>query len=138
MFFLALLAVVIGVTAATATGGARVVGNCTHSQIKPASIILACADANAALTRIHWSSFGGSVAHGSAEYTFNDCKPYCAAGKVHSYPVSLILSDPRRCPDGHRDYRIAVVDYSGASRPAGSAGGPGKPGKLSLYCPLKG
>jgi hypothetical protein len=132
-----LFAAAIGVTAAAASGGVRVVGNCTHSEVRPASIILACADANAAFTRLRWSSFGGVSADASGQFTFNDCNPSCVAGHVHSYPVAVVFSKPRRCPDGHRDYRLAVASYSSAARPPGAVGGKGKPGRLTLFCPRK-
>jgi hypothetical protein len=137
LLLIALIAAVVGISAATASGGARVVGNCTHSQIRPASVILFCGDANAALTRLHWTSFGGATAAASGQYTANDCKPDCAAGHVHSYPATAVFSKPKRCPDGHRDYRVAVVSFSSATRPAGAAGGKGQPGMFSITCPIK-
>ena len=136
--FMAVLAAVIGVAAARASGGARVVGNCTASQVRPASIVLACADANSALTRLHWRTFGGATARATGDFTYNDCTPSCVAGHTHSYPVAIVFSAPKRCPDGHRDYQVADARFSSARRPPGPAGGPGKPGKLALFCPLKG
>jgi hypothetical protein len=52
----------IGVTAAGATAAARVVGNCTRSQVRPSTIIVACADAGVQLTHLRWTSFGGARA----------------------------------------------------------------------------
>lgn len=136
---IAVAALAAAAVTAGATGGARVVGNCRHSQVRPAEIVLACADANALLTKLRWRSFGGPTALASGNYTFNDCIPYCAAGKFHSYPVSLVFSAARRCPDGFRDYRLAVGTYTSKTRrPRGAAGGPGKPGRFALYCPLPG
>jgi hypothetical protein len=106
--------------------------------VRPATIILACADANVELTRLRWTSFGGSTARATGDYTYNGCMPDCAAGHFHSYPIAVVLSAPRKCPDGHRDYRVASALWSSSSRPAGSLGGSGKPGKISLSCPLKG
>jgi hypothetical protein len=121
-----------------ASGGVRVVGNCTRSQVRPASIVLACADANSSLTHLKWSSFGGSTARATGDYTYNDCTPTCVAGHFHSYPVTIVFSAPKRCPDGHRDYQVAAATFSSAVRPSGSLGRRGKPGKLSLVCPLGG
>lgn len=129
--------VVVVVAVAGASGGVRVVGNCFHSQLRPASIVLACADANLLLSHLRWTSFGGSVARGSGDYSYNDCNPYCAAGHFHSYPITVVLSRPKTCPDGHRDYQLATAEWSSSSRPPGSLGATGKPGKLSLFCPLK-
>jgi len=139
LVLLVALAVAIGVSAAAASaGGARVVGNCTKSQVRPSQIILFCADANAALTHLHWQSFGGSAARATGDYTANDCKPACYDGHVHSYPVTIVFSEPKRCPDGHDDYRVATAVYSSSTRPSGPQGGKGYPGQLSLYCPLPG
>jgi hypothetical protein len=126
----------IGVAAAGAAAAARVVGNCTRSQVRPSTIIVACADAGIQLTHLRWTSFGGVGARASGYYTYNDCKPNCAAGHFHSYPVTVVLSRPRRCPDGYRDYRVATATYATSRRPPGSLGRPGKPGRLSLLCPL--
>ncbi len=130
----ALLAVAV---VASASGSARLVGDCRHSRVRPSSVILACADANAAFTHLHWSSFGGATAHATGTYAFNDCAPSCVAGHVHSYPVVITFSAPKRCPDGFSDYRRALATYDTARRPAGAQGAAGKPGKMELLCPLK-
>lgn len=134
------LFLVLGIVgAATASGGDRVVGDCKHSQVKPAQVVIYCADANGLLKGMRWSSFGGSTARGTGDYSFNDCSPDCAAGHFHSYPVTVTLSQPKRCPDGHDDYRLATALYSSKTRrPSGPAGKAGQPGKLSLFCPLTG
>jgi hypothetical protein len=130
-----LLLLTLGVIAApaTAAGGARVVGNCLRSQVRPRSIVLACADANAQLTHLHWSSFGGASASASGDEYVNDCIPYCAAGHFHSYPVTLVFSEPRECSDGHRDYRLATLRYTSSRRPPHTRGAPVS---VALYCPL--
>jgi hypothetical protein len=115
-----------------AAGGRRVVGNCTKSQVQPSSIILACADANAALTKLRWTSFGGGSARATGSYTANDCTPNCAAGKFHSSPITLTLSGAKACPDGHDDYRHASWKWS-AGAPKGSIGT-----TFTLSCPLRG
>jgi len=134
MALLALIAVIIGVSVATASGGARVVGNCTRSQVRPANIIVACADGNIALTRLRWSTFGGTVARASGQFSYNDCNPNCAAGHFHSVPATVVLSKPRRCPDGHRDYRLADTQFTSSRRPPSTL----TAGTVTLSCPLKG
>jgi hypothetical protein len=120
--------------AALAFGTARrVVGNCLESQARPATIVIACADDNLVLTHVHWSSFGGPSARATGIYYVNDCKPYCAAGRFHSYPVRLVFSHAKPCPDGHDDYRLASFTFT-AKRPPGSSAS----GGLPLLCPLKG
>jgi hypothetical protein len=123
------------VISALASGNARrVVGNCTKSEVRPATIIIACADDNLSLTRLRWTTFGATQAHASGHYYVNDCTPNCAAGRFHSYPITLILSKAKVCPDGHDDYQSAAVTFT-ASRPAGE-----KSARVpqSLSCPLPG
>ena len=81
----------VAAVVASASGAARIVGDCQHSQVRASSVILACADANASFTHLHWSSFGGTTAHAIGNYTFNDCTPSCVAGHVDSYPVAIAL-----------------------------------------------
>jgi hypothetical protein len=121
-------------TAALASGAARrVVGNCFKSQARPTTVIVACADDNLVLIHVHWRSFGGPSAPASGIYYVNDCVPYCAAGRFHSYPVKLVFSRARPCPDGYDDYRLASVTFT-ARRPPGVK----VTGALPLLCPLKG
>lgn len=122
---------------ASASSAARVVGNCLHSQVRPSSVVLACADANTSFTHLHWSSFGGMTAHATGNFTFNDCTPTCVAGHFHSYPVVITFSAAKHCPDGFNDYRKAVATYDTSQRPSGSQGATGKPGAMELFCPLK-
>ncbi len=121
---------------ALASGDARrVVGNCTKSQVRPATIIVACADDNLALTHLHWISFGGATATASGSYYVNDCTPNCAAGHFHAYAVRVVLSRSKACPDKHDDYQQATVTFTGPRPP----GVKSAQSKLSLAgCPLPG
>ncbi len=121
--------------AALASGNARqVVGDCTKSQVRPASIVIACADDNLTLTKLHWSSFGGSSGFATGEYYVNGCTPDCAAGRFHSYPISLMVSAAAPCPDKHDDYRRATVTFVD-KRPPGQRTAREQ---LELSCPLRG
>jgi hypothetical protein len=124
----------VAISALASADARRVVGNCTKSQVRPSAIIIACADDNLSLTRLHWSSFGGATAHGSGEYYVNDCTPDCAAGRFHSYPIELVLSRARRCPDGRDDYRTATISFT-STRPPGQRSARGQ---QLLSCPLPG
>ena len=112
-----LLAGAIAIPALASGEARRVVGNCTTSQVRPATIVIYCADANAALTHLRWNSFGGASASASGSYHENDCKPNCAAGHFHDYAVRVVLSKARACPDKHDDYRRATLAFTG-SRPS--------------------
>jgi hypothetical protein len=127
------LAGAIGAAAFASGTARRVVGDCFKSQARPATIVIACADDNLVLIHVHWSSFGGPSARATGLYYVNDCKPYCAAGTFHSYPVRLVFAHAKPCPDGHDDYRLASFTFT-AKRPPGSS----VSGALPLLCPLTG
>jgi hypothetical protein len=117
---------------ALAAGGAnRVVGNCTRSQVRPRSIILACADDNAYLAKIQWTSFGGQTAAGSGVYAANTCTPSCVAGKLKSYPITFTATDAKPCPGGVDDYRRLSITFTAA--PPKSLGARYYP---KLFCPI--
>jgi hypothetical protein len=126
--FVALLAV----PALAATGKDRLVGDCTHSQIKPAQIVLACADANAVVLHVKWRSFGAAKAAGTGTYSVNGCTPNCAAGAFKNYPVKLTASDAKHCADGDvDDYMSLLLAFVGTPPPATRS-----PLKVALYCPI--
>jgi hypothetical protein len=127
------LLVAVGTAAFASADARRVVGDCFKSQVRPATIIVACADDNLVLIHVHWSTFGGPSARATGTYYVNDCKPYCAAGTFHAYPIKLVLSRAKPCPDGHDDYRLVSVTFA-ATRPPGLKAS----GALGLLCPLKG
>jgi hypothetical protein len=61
------------------------------------------------------------------------CPSACNLGAVADYPVAVVASNARRCPDGHDDYRLLDVAYSSGARPPGT---PAKTPPLVLFCPL--
>jgi hypothetical protein len=127
----------LGALAAASFGSAgarRVVGNCTRSQVRPATIIVSCADDNLVLIHLHWTSFGGSSARATGVFYENDCAPDCAAGRFHSYPIKLVVSRAKACPGGHDDYQTASATFT-AKRPPGQRTATIG---LSLSCPLPG
>jgi hypothetical protein len=86
---------------------------------KPVSLVLACADANYALERIAWRGWGAPSATATATVRANDCKPYCAAGHFHMYPVTVTVDRPTRCGLARTYDRLTIL-YARA-RPAGVA-----------------
>src|ERR1039457_5523850 len=62
--------------------------NCLgSSQVKPGTIALACADNGTGLSYLHWTSWTPELASAYGTEWQNDCKPNCAAGHIHHYPV---------------------------------------------------
>ena len=84
--------------------------------VKPSSYVIACADANTYLKKVHWSSWTASKAEGTAVFWMNDCTPYCAAGKFHSYSSSIRLSAPKSTTSGRLFSLLTVVYRVGASK----------------------
>ncbi|MGD0198150.1 MAG: hypothetical protein ABSC56_09635 [Solirubrobacteraceae bacterium] len=121
----------VAAAAATTSGPDRVVGNCQHSQVKPAAIVLACADANAYIDKIDWKTFGGTTATGSGDYVENTCTPNCAGGHFKSYPMNFVLSGAKPCFDRHDDYRKLKITFLD-KRPSQTP----QPFDLPLYCPV--
>lgn len=69
-----------------------VVVNCLgKQQVKPGTIVLACADYNSLIQKITWTSWTRELASGTGTLVQNDCLPDCAAGHFHRYPVLVIL-----------------------------------------------
>ena len=64
------------------------------AQVRPGDFLLACGDGNNRLTGLQWSSWGQTSATASGFDAVNDCQPYCAAGKFHSFPVTVRLDRP--------------------------------------------
>ncbi|HYI36251.1 MAG TPA: hypothetical protein VEX39_06590 [Thermoleophilaceae bacterium] len=78
-----------------------------------------------------WSSWNGRVARGRGVFPFNDCNPYCAAGKVTRYPVSVRLSRPRLC---NGRYRYSILSWR-VIGPRVPAGGRSYRHSFAGYCP---
>lgn len=66
-----------------------------HPRVRPADFILACGDGNSRLASLHWKRWDASAAVGKGINAVNDCKPYCAAGRFHSYAVEVRLDHPK-------------------------------------------
>ncbi|MGW2485858.1 hypothetical protein ACWCV9_01395 [Streptomyces sp. NPDC001606] len=84
-------------TATAQAGPARpVLVDCLwHRNVRPTDFILACGDGNSRLVGLHWTSWSRGSATATGVNMVNDCKPYCAAGRFHSYPVTVRLDGPK-------------------------------------------
>ena len=90
------------------------ISNCDKALVRPKSVTLTCGDGNVALTKLSWSSFGGSSAKATGKIEINGCEPDCAAGKTKSYPVKVVASKPRSCRRGLSVYVYVAVTFTGA------------------------
>jgi hypothetical protein len=101
------------------TQRSTVVVDCSgQRQTRPSSFILTCADANDALTALHWVSWAASQAFGTGTEKVNACTPDCADGKFASYPALITLWRPEPLP-GHPGvlYFTRITRIYPANRP---------------------
>lgn len=83
--------------------------------VAPRTYVLACADGNTWLQRLHWSHWGSSTATATGSGVVNSCTPSCAAGEPLTYAVTVTASHP-----AHGAYGRLVVTATG-KRPHGVA-----------------
>lgn len=88
------------------------VSNCGVQATKPTNLTIACGDGNNYLKSLQWTVWSDAIAKASGVEEVNDCNPYCAAGKFHSYPVTVTLDRVQ----SNRFMRLRV-HYSGARPP---------------------
>jgi hypothetical protein len=81
---------------------------------KPASVTLACADANFTAGKLTWTGWGNTFAAAMGSASVNDCTPSCVAGHFHTYKIVLIASGVQQCPSGQRAY--ATITYAWVGR----------------------
>lgn len=84
---------------------AVVLTGCSHKpEVRPAEVVFACADANFYADHLHWSSWGPKTAAAIGQGHQNDCKPNCAAGHFHTFPIRVSLSHVVTCVKGRREF----------------------------------
>jgi hypothetical protein len=81
--------------------------------VRPASIVIACADANLYATRLHWRRWTATDAVATGTGHRNDCTPNCAAGHFHTFPITIRLSRVVMCVPGRREF--AHITWNGSS-----------------------
>ncbi|MGW0915327.1 hypothetical protein ACWD1Z_26790 [Streptomyces sp. NPDC002784] len=81
-------------------------------EVRPTEFILACGDGNSRLASLRWSRWDAGAARAEGVNWVNDCKPYCAAGRFHAYPVTVRLdrAEPwKKRPELSHYSRITLV-----------------------------
>ena len=84
-------------------------------RVRPTEIVLACADANFGVRKLRWTGWGSPFAAATGVAYANDCKPYCAAGHMHTYQAVVVVSGTQQCPDGKTAYSRITVAFVGPS-----------------------
>jgi len=85
-----------------------------HAMVRPKNFVLACADGNAALQKLAWSTWTPGLASAKATLVQNDCTPYCAAGHFHSYPALVVLWGSKAIGHGEHAYTRLTMILTGA------------------------
>ncbi len=81
----------------------------SQAQVRPEEYLLACGDGNNRLVGLTWDTWGPKAATAKGTDMVNDCKPYCAAGRFRSYPVTVTLSSPEPWPDHPDVQRFTAI-----------------------------
>jgi len=84
-------------------------------QVRPATMIFACADANFGIKKLHWIGWGESTAAAVGVAYANDCTPTCAAGHFHNYQAVIVANGMLRCANGTVTYGRVTVAFVGPS-----------------------
>ena len=101
----------------TPPDGVAWINDCGPLVSAPHSLVLSCADANYDVVRLAWHGWGGAAATAAGSARANDCKPNCAAGHFHSYPITARTSSLSVCGRA-RYYARLTISYA-SRRPAG-------------------
>jgi hypothetical protein len=74
----------------SARAGITLVKTCSdQAVVRPAAMVLSCADANSELRGLTWTDWGDTTAYATGTIAWNDCTPDCAAGHWKSQPVTV-------------------------------------------------
>lgn len=65
-----------------------------------------------ALRKVHWRSYGKTIALGRGSYSINVCEPTCALSRPIWFTADIELSRPRPCR-GFRAYTRIRIDGAG-------------------------
>lgn len=79
---------------------------------KPKAVVLACGDANFGIRKLRWKNWGEPAAQATGVAYANDCKPYCAAGRFHTYKAVLVARGHRVC-HGVPSYAAVRISFPG-------------------------
>jgi hypothetical protein len=103
-------------TAALTASSPRV-STCSGAAVTgPVTLTLSCADANSALTRTTWRSWGTDSATGVTTFAVNLCAPDCAASPISYFPgATVVLDRPVTTGHGARFSRATVTYRAGGA-----------------------
>jgi hypothetical protein len=82
----------------------------SNARFRPHHLLLS-SDATLWMTRIRWRHYGKLRAVGVGRAHVNDCRPFCAAGKVHKVRARMSWSHPVTC-DARRVYSRVTIRFA--------------------------
>jgi len=103
-----------GARAAAARAAVPALESCRGTRlIRPrGTVVLACADGNAAIRATSWTAWGHTEARGATEFLVNLCTPTCVASHMRTFRGSTIeLLDVKHTAHGALFTR-AVIGYT--------------------------
>jgi hypothetical protein len=92
-----------------------VIADCTGAppqqlSIRPATIVLTCADGGLGVQKLAWTTWGASTATGRGTFWIHVCVPYCAASRTYAYyPVAVTLSQVKASALGKWFSKLTVT-----------------------------
>ncbi len=82
-------------------GHPQITTPCNATSTRPQELVLFCntsvSDHLEYMNGIHWSSWGGSKAHGTGTLYVQSCSPSCENGNLNQYHAHVVLGHPRYC-----------------------------------------
>ena len=103
----------LAATAASPSGHPTALPDCLGKPVvQPATVILACADANFGVKKLAWIGWGGARTAATGVAYANDCTPNCAAGHFHNYSAMIVLDGSQKCGKT-TDYRRLTIGFVG-------------------------
>jgi hypothetical protein len=92
-----------------------VIADCTSAppkqlSIRPATIVLTCADGGLGVQKLAWATWGASTATGRGTFWAHVCTPSCAASGTYAYyPVAVTLSQVKTSARGEWFSKLTVT-----------------------------
>jgi hypothetical protein len=118
LFIVLMLVPTFASGASASVKGPIVVVDCGKSSVRPASIVITCADANRYISAITWTNWGAATATAHGTLRWNDCSPTCVAGHWHQRAVTFSATTRRRHGGNTRYTRLhAAPSVWGESSP---------------------
>jgi hypothetical protein len=100
---------------AVPAGPSRLADCVGHPQVRPAMVIVRCADTSLTARNLKWSDWGAPVATATGTAVINNCEfQDCHTGSYSAHRVVLVVSGALACPKGGRAYAKIQTMFVGS------------------------